>query len=237
MIFHQNHLMRLYRLLVSLCLLLFILSAAHAQERPEVLVKAVVFNSAGKRLPGEEIHFVRRDNRRVIIARSDANGTFQIKLPASAPFSVRIRTLADTTVYSDFDTPEPRQDDYALRALSIEIEFDAPRLYTLPDVLFASGTARLHAAILPTLDGIASYMRQHPAERYRISGHTDNIGAAAANKQLSEQRAQAVRAYLLRKGVLAPQLEAKGFGAEKPVAENGSEEGRRKNRRTEIAIL
>ncbi|TCZ69319.1 OmpA family protein [Flaviaesturariibacter aridisoli] len=202
-----------------------------------MLVKAVVLNSAGKRLPGEEIHFVRRDNRQVTKALSDADGSFQVKLPAGAPFSVRIRTLADTTVYSDFDTPQPRQDDYALRALSIEIEFDAPRLYTLPDVLFASGTARLQAAILPTLDGIASYMRRHPTERYRIGGHTDNIGAAAANKQLSELRAQAVRAYLLRKGVQATQLEAKGFGAKKPVADNGSLEGRRKNRRTEIAIL
>ncbi|RYE01333.1 MAG: OmpA family protein [Sphingobacteriales bacterium] len=119
----------------------------------------------------------------------------------------------------------------------MEIEFDAPRLYTLPDVLFATGTFQLKPRILATLNGMAEYMLVHPADRYGITGYTDNVGTMAANKRLSEKRAEVVRDYLVTKGVPPGRLEASGLGAEKPVAGNNSPEGRRKNRRTEIAVL
>lgn len=69
-----------------------------------------------------------------------------------------------------------------------------------------------------------------------VYGHTDNKGSDAVNLPLSQQRAEAVMAYLVKKGLPNNRIEAKGYGAEKPVADNNTEEGRSKNRRVEIVL-
>ena len=69
-----------------------------------------------------------------------------------------------------------------------------------------------------------------------IVGHTDNTGKADVNQKLSEKRANAVKAYLTKKGVAADRLTAKGAGLEQPVADNNSSAGRAKNRRVEFKI-
>jgi len=71
----------------------------------------------------------------------------------------------------------------------------------------------------------------------RIEGHTDNVGGAAANQTLSEKRAQSVRDWLVAHGIAADRLTAQGYGAAKPVADNGTDEGRTKNRRVELVKL
>jgi outer membrane protein OmpA-like peptidoglycan-associated protein len=70
-----------------------------------------------------------------------------------------------------------------------------------------------------------------------ISGHTDNVGKKSANKKLSQQRADAVRAYLVAKGIDPDRIKAVGYGDEKPVASNDTSEGRQKNRRIEVIAL
>ena len=67
-----------------------------------------------------------------------------------------------------------------------------------------------------------------------MEGHTDNQGSAAANQALSEKRAQAVVAWLTAHGIPATRLSAKGFGQTKPLIDNGTEDGRAKNRRVEL---
>ena len=69
-----------------------------------------------------------------------------------------------------------------------------------------------------------------------VEGHTDNVGNAAANKKLSEQRAKAVLDYLVGRGVDKKRLKSVGYGLTKPVADNKTEEGRSKNRRVELVI-
>jgi outer membrane protein OmpA-like peptidoglycan-associated protein len=80
-------------------------------------------------------------------------------------------------------------------------------------------------------------MEQNPDLKLRVEGHTDNQGGAAANQALSEKRAQAVVSWLTSHGVTAIRLKAQGFGQTKPVADNGTEEGRAKNRRVELAKI
>jgi OmpA-OmpF porin, OOP family len=70
-----------------------------------------------------------------------------------------------------------------------------------------------------------------------ISGHTDNVGNAKANKTLSEKRAQACRNYIVSKGIDKKRLDAVGFGDQHPIASNDGEEGRQKNRRIEAKEL
>ena len=72
--------------------------------------------------------------------------------------------------------------------------------------------------------------------KLRIEGHTDNVGSAPANEQLSGERALAIKKFLVDKGINKTRLLAVGFGQNKPIADNSTEDGRTKNRRTEFRI-
>jgi OmpA-OmpF porin, OOP family len=86
----------------------------------------------------------------------------------------------------------------------------------------------------PTLAEVAKMLKANPSLQISVEGHTDNVGAAAANKTLSENRAKSVMSSLVAQGITANRLGAKGFGQESPIADNRSEEGRAKNRRVEL---
>jgi outer membrane protein OmpA-like peptidoglycan-associated protein len=87
------------------------------------------------------------------------------------------------------------------------------------------------------LNRIIKLLKDNPTMRVEISGHTDNIGSDTANQKLSMQRAQAVIEYLVNNGIAKGRLEAKGYGKQKPIATNKSDEGRQENRRVEIEVL
>lgn len=84
------------------------------------------------------------------------------------------------------------------------------------------------------LDAVADFMKRHSDTTLRVEGHTDSTGKADYNQQLSEQRANSVKKYLVNKGVEASRITTKGFGATKPIADNFTKEGRAQNRRTEM---
>lgn len=87
------------------------------------------------------------------------------------------------------------------------------------------------------LNKVVELLQKNPALKVEISGHTDNTGDAAYNLSLSQKRAQSVVNYLVQKGIPANRLVAKGYGMNKPVAENDTEANRSKNRRTELRII
>jgi len=99
---------------------------------------------------------------------------------------------------------------------------------------FDTGKWDLKADGKATVAEIAKMLKAAPGLRIGIEGHTDNVGQAAANKTLSEKRAQSVMAAVVAAGIDARRLSAAGFGQEKPLADNRSEEGRGKNRRVEL---
>jgi outer membrane protein OmpA-like peptidoglycan-associated protein len=85
-----------------------------------------------------------------------------------------------------------------------------------------------------TLDDAASVLKAAPTLSVLVGGHTDNVGTPQANMKLSEERAKAVVAALVQRGIAAERLTAKGFGDTQPIADNRLEEGRAKNRRVEL---
>ena len=86
------------------------------------------------------------------------------------------------------------------------------------------------------LDNIAKIMNENDDFNFIIEGHTDNTGVTEHNLQLSQERADAIKAYLIRKGVKAKRLEAKGYGQTRPIESNDTERGREINRRVEINV-
>jgi len=86
------------------------------------------------------------------------------------------------------------------------------------------------------INDLVQVMKDYPDLNVVIEGHTDNIGTAAYNKKLSQRRAEAVKQYMVEKGIDANRITAIGFGFDRPIASNDTEEGRQKNRRVEAAV-
>jgi K(+)-stimulated pyrophosphate-energized sodium pump len=121
--------------------------------------------------------------------------------------------------------------------LSDTSDTTVPKRFVFDDLNFETGTATLTTASQATVDELASLLKAHPDVRVTLEGHTDSTGNAAANKKLSQDRAAAVKAKLVEQGGLAPdRIRTAGYGEERPLASNDSEEGRARNRRTELVV-
>lgn len=107
----------------------------------------------------------------------------------------------------------------------------------LKDILFKTAKWDLEPKSFETLNTVVNFLLSNPAIHIQINGHTDNIGNELANLELSSQRAKSVVDYLIKNGIAENRLIFKGFGASQPIGDNQTEEGRAKNRRTEMVIL
>jgi outer membrane protein OmpA-like peptidoglycan-associated protein len=146
-----------------------------------------------------------------------------------------VNTFADSsrlqlTVVTLGDAPK------ILSAAELQKQIDSQGFATL-NVNFDTNKAELREADRPTLEQVVQLLKASPALRLSIDGHTDNVGQPAANKLLSQQRAQAIVEHLVAAGIARDRLVAKGYGLEVPVGDNRSEEGRAKNRRVELVKL
>jgi len=101
---------------------------------------------------------------------------------------------------------------------------------------FETGSANIRPSSYKLLNEIFESAVVAEGLKLGVYGHTDNVGSDATNMPLSEQRANAVKNYLLRKGLIESRIETKGYGASKPVADNSTDAGRSKNRRVEIVL-
>jgi outer membrane protein OmpA-like peptidoglycan-associated protein len=104
------------------------------------------------------------------------------------------------------------------------------------ELLFQTNRSTLRSEHFATLNPIVDYLRLHPERAVRISGHTDTTGNEANNLSLSKKRADVVAEYLVNNGIAINRVETFGLGSAKPIAENKTDEGRKKNRRVELLI-
>lgn len=107
----------------------------------------------------------------------------------------------------------------------------------LRNIFFPTASYELLPTSNAELDKLVKLLKANPALRIELGGHTDNVGADAANLTLSDKRAQAVRDFIIARGVDGARITAKGYGETKPTATNETEEGRAQNRRTEVTVL
>lgn len=107
----------------------------------------------------------------------------------------------------------------------------------LKGILFETGKDVLVESSFDKLDAVATLLKANPKFKLEIDGHTDNTGGSALNKELSLKRAEAVKAYLVKKGIEESRLIAKGYGDTQPVDTNDTPEGRANNRRVELIVI
>ena len=102
---------------------------------------------------------------------------------------------------------------------------------------FETGKSDIKAESQKVIDEIVEMLKTNASLKVSIEGHTDNVGNAASNKTLSESRAKAVMNAIIAKGIDKARLTSKGWGQEKPIADNGTDDGKAKNRRVEIVKM
>lgn len=130
--------------------------------------------------------------------------------------------------YRDWDgCPDPNPSRVILQGSQLALK---------EQVQFSLGKGLLLQASTPLLEDIYRHLSEKPSLVIRIEGHTDSVGRPQANKTLSELRAQAVRSWLVAKGIDGARIKAVGMGAEVPLATNDTEYGRMQNRRVEIHV-
>jgi outer membrane protein OmpA-like peptidoglycan-associated protein len=104
-------------------------------------------------------------------------------------------------------------------------------------ISFGAGNAKLTASSNASLNQVVRVLKENPEMRLKIEGHTDNAGDDDKNMQLSEDRAAAVKAYIVSKGISEDRIESQGFGETMPVADNSTATGRKANRRVELKVV
>jgi OmpA-OmpF porin, OOP family len=134
--------------------------------------------------------------------------------------------------------PGPAQNDGCPVGEEPVVEIETERLSLKDAINFDTGEDTIRPESSGVVDAIAAILKAHgELGRIRVEGHTDNVGSAAYNKDLSQRRAQAVVNALGARGISSARLVPAGFGFERPIAPNTSPLGRAKNRRVEFTIV
>ena len=170
-----------------------------------------------------------------------ADGTAVVALPVGKEYGLHV--IADNyTFYSDnfqlndtLQITEPYEKSIALTP--VKGEMTKGKSWTLNNVFFETGSAELSDKSYLELSQLIDFLQSNSHIRIKVNGHTDNVGTDTDNLRLSNDRALAVKKYLIGKGIEVNRIEHQGFGESKAIDTNETESGRKRNRRTEIEIL
>jgi outer membrane protein OmpA-like peptidoglycan-associated protein len=188
------------------------------EEKPSALW---VYRNARNALQAAGAEILWDNQSTVFFARAEAGGK-----------ALWIRVTAGSDWWEMYVIQEePMKQEFSADLLGAALAKDG---FATLDVHFALNSAEILPESAALLDGAAQTLKAHAEWKVSVEGHTDATGDAAANKALSLKRAQAVQSALVQRGVPAGNLGAAGFGAERPVADNRTEEGRARNRRVEL---
>lgn len=175
-----------------------------------------------------------------------ANGSYQFALPRGQRYSLQVVGDGEFVASSqNIDLreikvakgkPAPQIKNYTVREV-VTMPIEAGSTITLNNLFFPNGKYTLLPESYAELNRLTELMEANPSVKVEIAGHTDNVGGDVPNQELSQDRAEAVRSYLLSKGISSIRLRAKGYGKARPVAPNTTEDGKAQNRRVEFVIL
>jgi outer membrane protein OmpA-like peptidoglycan-associated protein len=203
----------------------------------DAAVDVTVSDFKNNLLNNEIIVFKSKINNKEFQGITNETGKFTVRLPAGDEYEIFILGFKDSTSYNVLKIPATTGNAYYKKPFVVNIQFQPSKTFVLEDCNFDFGKATLQESSFTVLDELVAYLNRKDDERIEIGGHTDNVGKPASNLKLSLDRANAVRDYLIGKGINPERLTAKGYGMTEPIAENNTEEGRAQNRRTEVKIL
>jgi outer membrane protein OmpA-like peptidoglycan-associated protein len=168
--------------------------------------------------------------------QTDEDGNYLITLPLGKDYAFNVNRKGYLIFSESFPLSSKPSDSvyqYDIPLQPIEVNANV----VLRNIFFETGKFDLKKESEAELDNLVELMKENNTMVVQINGHTDNVGKPADNLTLSNNRAKAVVAYLASKGIETSRLQSKGFGETRPVSDNNTEEGRAKNRRTELQVI
>lgn len=172
-----------------------------------------------------------RDNIGIIHTDS-TTGTYKLRLLSNSSYKLIVFTPHYIKAYYTIkNTTKEKTKNFQL------IPIKVGQVFTIQNVSFEKGTAVMLPESYTELDNIYQILVENKSMEIQLEGHTDNVGSAKENMTLSEQRALAVKTYLVKKGIKKNRIQVKAFGGSKPLINNSTEENKQKNRRVEIRII
>jgi outer membrane protein OmpA-like peptidoglycan-associated protein/Tol biopolymer transport system component len=167
---------------------------------------------------------------------NSATGKYLVSLPSGVNYGIAVKADGYLFHSENFDIPAATgyneiSKDFRMKKIEVGNKI------VLNNIFFDFDKSTIRSESTAELDRLTKMLSDMPSLKIEISGHTDNIGNAAYNKTLSENRAKSVVDYLVNKGINANRLTFVGYGFDQPIATNDTEEGRQKNRRTEFKVV
>jgi outer membrane protein OmpA-like peptidoglycan-associated protein len=216
---------------------IFLSQITFAQDlRPtekQALINVTVTNFKEKPRKGETIILENNKTKKTFSGISDANGKFSLLIPKGNTYNVKYKNFSDNVDYNKIEIP----DQQGLITSTLTIKIQPPKTYTLKNVFFDTGKATLKKESYKALNDLVKVMELKNTLVIEIAGHTDNVGSYESNIKLSQDRANAVRNYLIKNNISNERTSSKGYGYTQPVSDNSTEKGRQQNRRTEVRII
>jgi outer membrane protein OmpA-like peptidoglycan-associated protein len=172
-----------------------------------------------------------------VFAKVDTlNATYELKLKPGTQYTISASAPNYYPLYEVVDASNTTGNIKIYKDLII-VPIEVGQSIRLNNIFFDPGKTVLKQESFSELDRVADFLSKNPDIKVEISGHTDNVGGAATNQKLSQNRAQSVADYIVKKGIPKGKVVAKGYGLAKPVASNATKEGKAQNRRVEFTIL
>lgn len=168
-------------------------------------------------------------------SRASSENGYSVLVPSTEQYTVKIEATGYISILEklDIQTYEMKELEMNFKLQPVEVGATV----NLRDVLFEQGKTALLAQSYPELDLVVAFLKSNPKIKIELSGHTDNRGIPGQNLKLSQARVEKVKSYLVSKGIDKKRITGKGYGGNRPIASNDTEETRLLNRRVEFTIL
>lgn len=213
------------------------------ENRPEqvVIISGTVFNNEDQPIQADIVWEDLETGKKLGNLKSDPiDGQYIITIPFGKNYGFYVSKkgyfpLSDNVDLREVEDKFRIHKDFNLLKIEEIVEGDAS--IELKNVFFDFDKYSLKKQSFPELKRLAEFLNDQPNIKIEISGHTDNKGSKSYNKELSQNRADEVKNYMISLGCSENQMLTVGYGDEKPIADNSTEEGRQKNRRVEFKVV
>ncbi len=215
------------------CLLIFSFKSQTLTPTKQLaLLKGLVTNFKDKVLSNEIIIFYNYKTKTSLKINTDEKGKFEVLIPINNTYSLRYKTFTTDQDYTKLTISDDKDATYEVR-----IKIDPPKSFILDNVYFDTGKSSLKSSSFRALADLVEVLKLKINMFIEIQGHTDNVGSEESNLKLSQDRADAVKNYLVNKGISNDRITSIGYGQSMPIDYNSSEEGKAKNRRTSLKVI
>jgi outer membrane protein OmpA-like peptidoglycan-associated protein len=230
------------RKLLHLVVLMCVVTASFSQTKNTDSTKKAILqfhltNSAKKPLDKEEIIVSSANKKKTYRVITNEQGNASTNVDPGYLYIIQLKTIGDTTTYGKIEIDALGPNEFYKEPFALEMIYEPAKSYTFHHLEFDVAKATVKKESFKELDQLVEFMQRKTAATIEITGHTDNVGRDEDNKKLSQQRADAVKNYLIQKGIAASRMKTQGFGSLQPIADNSTDAGRQKNRRTELKIM